>query len=280
MNALLKFDADLDAARDSQPKATKPARETLTADEERDLAARWAAGDRAAAQRLVEAFTPFVRTVAARYRRAGVSLDDLTQEASIGLLKAAARFDATRGTRLSTYAAYWVRAQMQEFLSRATASVRLGTSKNERRAIRLYHRTLEENPAALASMTGITEKHAAELLATLTARDVSFDSVASDEGRPLMDRVAGVAPSPEEDASRAETRERLQEALGEFLAASSPRERLIVEGRWLEDEPKTLEVLSSELGVSKERVRQIEERARARMRGRLAREARALAACM
>jgi RNA polymerase sigma-32 factor len=262
MHALLTVEATLDAAPHAQAPIAKPAGAApLTTEDERELASRWTAGDRAAGQRLVEAFAPFVRRVALRYRRAGVSLEDLVQEGSIGLLKAATRFDGSRGTRLVTYAAFWVRAQINESLSHATGSVRVGTSKNERRAIRFYRRTQENDPAALATMAGITEKHAAELLATLTTRDVSFDGTATDDGRPLTERVAGAARSPEEDASLGEERQQLRDAIGELLAASSPRERMIVEGRWLDDEPKTLEELSVELGVSRERVRQIEERA-------------------
>jgi RNA polymerase sigma-32 factor len=272
MDTLPTADTTSATARQPHPTVAKTrSQPLLDAEAERDLVARWAAGDRAAGQRLIEAFAPFVRAIAFTYRRSGVPLEDLVQEGSIGLLKAVARFDAQRGTRLGTYAVYWVRAQINEYLSRGNGTVRLGTSKNERRAIRLYRRTREEDPAALALMSGITEKHAAELLPLLRAPELSFDGTPADDGQPLMERVAAAAPSPEESATLAEEHHRLCNVLADVLAQSSPQERTIVEERWLRDEPKTLDELSAELGVSRTRVHQIEERVRTRMRGRLTR---------
>src|SRR5581483_8091630 len=106
---------------------------TLTPEAERDLAQRYRKGDRAAGQRLVEACLPFVMTIALEYRRWGVPMEDIVQEGNIGLLKAAERFDPERGCRLATYAAYWIRAEIREYVARGYRIVRLGSSKSERR---------------------------------------------------------------------------------------------------------------------------------------------------
>jgi RNA polymerase sigma-32 factor len=241
---------------------------TLTPEAERDLACRWRGGDRAAGRRLIEACLPFVMTIALEYRRWGVPLEDIVQEGNIGLLKAAERFDPERGCRLATYAAYWIRAEIREFVARGYRIVRLGSSKSERRALRIYRKTHEKSPEALAELSGLTEARAAELLPVLMANDVSLDRVPED-GRAPLDRLADDARSPEEEACLADERQHLQAALEQVVAELSPRERRIVSQRWLTDEPQTLEALGVAFGVSKERVRQLEERAKKRVRERL-----------
>ena len=148
---------------------------TLTPAEEHDLALRWRTGDQAAGQKMIEACLPFVMTIALEYRRWGLPLEDIVQEGNIGLLKAAERFDPARGCRLATYAAYWIRAEIREYVARGYRIVRLGSSKSERRALRVYRRTREKNPATLAKLSGLTKERAAELLPLLMARDVSLE---------------------------------------------------------------------------------------------------------
>ena len=243
-------------------------RTTLTPEVERDLAHRFRAGERDAGRRLVEACLPFVMTIALEYRRWGLPMEDIVQEGNIGLLKAADRFDPDRGCRLATYAAYWIRAEIREHVARGYRIVRLGSSKSERRALRIYRKTHEKSPEALAEMSGLSEARARELLPLLMARDVSLDR-GPDEGQAPVDRLAAPARSPEEEACLADERRHLQVALRQVVAELSPRERRIVRQRWLTDEPKTLEQLGEAFGVSKERVRQLEERAKRRMRERL-----------
>lgn len=244
-------------------------RTTLTPEVERDLANRWRAGEQDAGRRLIEACLPFVMTVALEYRRWGLPMEDIVQEGNIGLLKAAERFDPDRGCRLATYAAYWIRAEIREYVARGYRIVRLGSSKSERRALRIYRKTHEKDPEVLAEMSGLTEARATELLPLLMARDVSLERSPTDDGQAPADRLAADTRSPEEEACIADEREHLHAALAKVVLELSPRERRIVQERWLTDEPQTLEQLGVVFGVSKERVRQLEERAKKRMRQRL-----------
>ncbi len=241
---------------------------TLTPEVERDLAARWRAGDRDAGRRLVEACLSFVMTIALEYRRWGLPIEDIVQEGNIGLLKAAERFDPEKGCRLATYAAYWIRAEIREFVARGYRIVRLGSSKSERRALRIYRRTHEKSPEALAELSGLSAERATELLPLLMSRDVSLDRVPED-GKAPIDKLTDGARSPEEEACLSDERSAIIEALRQVVKELSPRERAIVESRWLTDHPKTLEQLGETFGVSKERVRQLEERAKKLMRERL-----------
>jgi RNA polymerase sigma-32 factor len=259
----------LDRAAFSLYRTQLADRATLSPEAERDLAIRFRAGERDAGRRLVEACLPFVMTIALEYRRWGLPLEDIVQEGNIGLLKAADRFDPDRGCRLATYAAYWIRAEIREYVARGYRIVRLGSSKSERRALRIYRKTHERNPGALAEMSGLTEARATELLPLLMARDVSLERSPTDDGKAPVDKLADEGRSPEDEACLADQRQHLQAALLKVVEELSPRERRIVRQRWLTDDPQTLEQLGVAFGVSKERVRQLEERAKKHMRARL-----------
>jgi RNA polymerase sigma-32 factor len=240
----------------------------LDREAERDLARRWRAGDRQAGEKIVTACLPFVVSIAVEYRHWGLSLDDIAQQGALGLLKAAAKFDPDRDCRLATYAAYWIRAEIRDYVVRGYRVVRLGTTKAERRALRAYRKTRETDPAALAEASGMTRDRAEWLLPVLASREASLDATIGDHGA-MIDRLAGGAPTPEDEASAVEHRGRAHDAVGEALAALSEREQLIVRERLMSDDPRTLQELGDQLGVSKERVRQIEERARGKLRARL-----------
>lgn len=256
--------ADLPKASMQHSETDKP----LTPTTERDLCARFRAGDRKAGAQIISSCVPFVMTIALEYRRWGIPVEDLVQEGNIGLLKAAERFDPDRGCRLVTYAAYWIRAEIREHVARGYRIVRLGSSKSERRALRLYRRTNERDPEKLAAQSGLSRERATALLPLLMSRDVSLDKVGPEGDAPL-ERLASQAPSPEEEACQHDEHEAMSKALRRIVSELSPREQKIAETRWLSDEPKTLEDLGADFGVSKERVRQIEERAKARVRARL-----------
>jgi RNA polymerase sigma-32 factor len=240
----------------------------LDAQEEHRLAERWRAGDHRAGRELVEACLPFVIGIAFEYRRWGIPLEDIVQEGNIGLLKAASRFDPERGCRLATYAAYWIRAEIREYVVRDYRIVRLGSSKSERRALRIYRRTRERDPKVLAQLSGLSEAKVEQLMPLLAARDARLDHAPAD-GLAPADRLAAPLPTPEEATSAAQEKHRMQRALDRAISELGPRERTIAERRWLTEEPQTLEQLGGDFGVSKERVRQLEERAKKLMRTRV-----------
>ena len=236
----------------------------LKPEEERDLALRWRHGDQRAGNRLIEASLPFVITIATEYRRWGVPLEDLIQQGNLGLLKGALRYDPERDCRLITYAVYWIRAEIREYVVRAYRLVRIGGSKGERRALRAFRRTREDDPDKLAELSGLTPDRVRALLPMLKQRDVSLD-VAPDGETPAIERLRDPGESPEEIAGQhdetANQRARLEAAMQQL----NERERWIVEQRVLGDDI-TLEALGKQLRVSKERVRQIEARAFAKLR--------------
>ncbi len=236
---------------------------------ERDLAKRWAAGDQRAGARIVEACLPFVVSIALEYRRWGVPLEDIIQQGNLGLLKAASKFDPDKECRLATYAAYWIRAEIREFVVRAFRVVRLGTTKAERRALRAYRKTRTTDAAALAQLSGLSEERVRLLLPVLSGRETSLDAAVNDLP-PAIDRLAAASPSPEDEASHDEVIAVAGRAVRDAVDVLDDREKMIVRARLMTEDPPTLQELGQKLGVSKERVRQIEERARTKLRGELA----------
>ena len=239
--------------------------EPLSRDEERELTRRWRAGEGRAGERIVEACLPFVIAIALEYRRWSVPLEDVIQQGNMGLLRAAAKFDPDRECRLATYAAYWIRAEIREYVVRAYRVVRLGTTKNERRALRAYRTTRETDPEKLSAMSGLSPERVRMLLPVIAAKEASLD--ASPDGQwSVMDRLASDLADPEELAGIEEHRVQAKSAVKSALKTLSIRERLIVRERLMSEDPLTLQALGAILGVSKERVRQLEERTRMKLR--------------
>lgn len=240
----------------------------LKALDEREVARRFRAGDTRAGAQLVEASLPFVIGIAREYRRWGVPMEDLVQQGNVGLLKAAARFDPDAGCRLVTYAAYWIRAEIREYVMRAYRVVRVGTTKGERRAIRAHRKSREQDAESLAEASGMPVRKVERLLPLIGARELSLDHV-YDDGASPADRLAANEPTPEETAASDERTGRTREAVARLLETLPEREKLILRSRWLQEDPVTLDKLGEALGVSKERVRQIEARILGKLRGML-----------
>lgn len=240
----------------------------LDRDVERDLAKRWRAGDKRAGEKIVQACLPFVIGIALEYRRWGIPLEDIIQQGNVGLLRAAQKFDPDRECRLATYAAYWIRAEIREYVVRTFRVVRLGTTKAERRALRAYRTTRETDPAKLAKVSGLPEERVRLLLPLLAARETSLSSGTTDMPS-IAERLPSSVSDPEEQATSRELSARAKTAVHSAMGVLSDREQLIVKERFLKEDPLTLEELGHRLGVSKERVRQLEERARGKLRGQL-----------
>ncbi|MBX3250458.1 MAG: sigma-70 family RNA polymerase sigma factor [Myxococcales bacterium] len=237
----------------------------LPAERELELARRWREGDERAGGAIVEASLPFVIRVAREYRRWGVPLEDLIQQGNLGLLKAAAKFDPDKECRLITYAAYWIRAEIRDYVVRSYRIVRLGTTRTERRAMRAFRRKGVADAIELADVSGMPRARAEQLWPLLTQGDLSLDASYQDRS-PALDRLPDDDGwSPEDEVARDELIGGVRGALDDALAALTDRERRIVEARMMSDAPCTLESLGREMGVSKERVRQLEVRARQKL---------------
>lgn len=243
----------------------------LDAEEERALVRRTQTGDRAARARLVQSCLPFVASVALEYRRWGHPLEDIVQEGCIGLLKAIERFDPDRGCRLITYAAYWIRAEIRAFVVKAYRLVRIGTSKGERRALRYYRKTRERDPEELARASGISVARAEALLPALTNREASLDDRDPDRGS-VIERMSSDEATPEEDVGLREAQAKRAAALADAMRALPEREQTILRHRYFDADPQTLDQIGRAFGISKERVRQLEERAMRRVRESLSSE--------
>ncbi len=234
---------------------------------EQELARRYLAGDRRAGDDLVRACLPFVISIALQYRRWGIPLEDIIQQGNLGLLRAVKKFDPERDVRLATYAAYWIRAEIREYVVKGFRVVRLGTTKTERKALRAY-RAGEGDATRLAALSGLSVERVEQLLPLLASKEASLDA-RTDEGGSAEDRLASPLPSPEEEAASHERSSQAQVAVGDALLVLTDRERLIVSERMMTEDPPTLQALGARLGVSKERVRQIEERAMSKLKDRL-----------
>jgi RNA polymerase sigma-32 factor len=242
--------------------------DVLTAAEEIALARRWHAGDQRAGARLIECNLRHVVAIAHEYRRWGAPIDDLVQQGNIGLLKAAHRFDPAQGLSLRTYASYWIRAEIRDYVVRCYRIVRLGATRTERRALRAYRTSAVQNVEELAERSGMPEARCRLLWPLLTRGDRSLDD-AGTGGTPGRDLLRDQKPDPEAIAIARESEDSARDRVKRALRVLSERERRIVWARLATEQPETLEQLGKRLGVSRERVRQLESRARLKLRDAL-----------
>jgi RNA polymerase sigma-32 factor len=242
----------------------------LDLESEQLLAKSYRAGNRQAGDKLVSACLPFVIRIAVEYRRWGVPIEDLVQQGNLGLLRAAEKFDADKNVRLITYAVYWIRAEIRDYLVRSYRIVRLGTTRSERRALRAFRREGVENPAELAERSGMPLARCEMLWPVLAHVDTSLDQTFDGQRGPGVERLESQLPTPEDIAFSRRTAEEQKTHVRSAMRRLDRRERRIVHARFLSDEPCTLEALGRELGVSKERVRQLEVRVKDKLRESLA----------
>ncbi len=254
----------------------------LTAEEERELARLYrAAGDGRAAHQLITANLRFVVKVAYEYRSYGFRMADLVQEGNIGLMKAVQKFDPDKGIRLISYAVWWIRAYIQNHILRSWSLVKLGTTQAQRKLFFSLARTRREMERA-ASTTGATAtsddiaarlnvktEEVQEMQQRMEGRDLSLDAPVGEDGSPFVDFVADGARTQDEELGHAQERRVVAGKIALALARLDARERFIVESRLMKDDPLTLKELGDHFGFSRERARQLEIRAREKLRAEL-----------
>ncbi|MBV1707211.1 MAG: RNA polymerase sigma factor RpoH [Hyphomicrobiales bacterium] len=247
----------------------------LQPQEEYMLAKRWREHhDPDAAQKLVTSHLRLVAKIAMGYRGYGLPIGEVISEGNVGLMQAVKRFEPERGFRLATYAMWWIRASIQEYVLRSWSLVKLGTTANQKklffnlRKAKSQISALEEgdlrpdHAAAIATRLGVTDKEVIEMNRRLSG-DSSLNTPMRDEGGggEWQDWLVDESDNAETHLSEGEEADNRHQALVGALAVLNPRERRIFEARRLQDDPETLEGLSAEFGISRERVRQIEVRA-------------------
>ena len=246
----------------------------LTSDQERELVAAYQRGSRAALEALVTAHVPLVRSIARRYRGHARHDDDLVAEGRLGLLQAAARFEPERGVRFAVYAAWWVRAFVRRFALDNRRIVRAPSTRIGRKLASKLPVTVQRLRQAcgrevtdeeIARELGASPEDVAAVRLALSTPDLMLE----DEVHMRNDGLVDPLPSPEAQAAEHEQHDQLHHRVREALNALSTREREIVSARYLEDDGATLATLGVRLGISRERVRQLEARARNKLRDQL-----------
>ena len=246
----------------------------LEPSEEFTLAKAWRdAGDREAAHRLVTSHLRLVAKIAMGYRGYGLPIGEVVSEGNVGLMQAVKRFDPDKGFRLATYAMWWIKAAIQEYILRSWSLVKMGTTANQKKLFFNLRKAkgrisaLDEGDLRpdqvqhIATRLGVPEQDVIEMNRRLSG-DTSLNAPLREEGEgEWQDWLVDNSPSQETVLAREEEGQNRLSALRDALSVLNPRERRIFEARRLADDPITLEDLSGEFGVSRERVRQIEVRA-------------------
>ncbi|HTR55733.1 MAG TPA: RNA polymerase factor sigma-32 [Kofleriaceae bacterium] len=245
----------------------------LTPEEEHALAVRLVEhNDTAAARKLVEANLRLVVKIAYEYRRAHKNLLDLVQEGNIGLIQAVSKFDPYRGVKLSSYAAFWIRAYILKFILNNWRLVKIGTTQAQRKLffnLRKEREKLEQlgfqpTSALLAEKLDVPEKEVIEMERRLAAPEASLDAPiggGEDDGtRTRLDYLPSDDERPDRAVAQSEFSELLRSKLEAFAQTLEGREQTIFRERWLTDEPKTLQEIGDKYQVSRERARQLERR--------------------
>jgi len=255
----------------------------LSAEQEYDLAVRHMQdGDMDAAHRLVCANLRFVVKVANEYRGYGLRLLDLVQEGNVGLMMAVKKFDPSRGTRLITYAVWWIRAYIQNYIMRSWSLVKIGTTQMQKKLFfklaqtrnALLNQTGSEDIEDIARELDVNQEIVVEMSQRMGRRDASLDvELTEGEGYTLLHTLPDKADNQETlllaDEERRLNTERTQAA----LSVLNPRERNIIKQRILADPPSTLQDIAEQYGVSRERIRQIEQNALQKLRKAMTAEA-------
>jgi RNA polymerase sigma-32 factor len=244
---------------------------TLSRDEEQSLARTYReTGDREAAFRLVTSNLKLVVKVAMIYHKLYKNLQDLIQEGNLGLLQAVRRFDPSQGTRLATYAVWWIKAYILKFLLDNTRMVRVGTTNTRRKILMNLNREKRELEARgivptarlLAQNLGVEEKEITEVEQALSGPDISLDApiTGSDGEIRYQDTLELMEQSVDDRVAQGEFRKLLEEKFEELSTTLTERERLILQKRLIADEPQTLQQIADQYGVTREAIRVAERK--------------------
>jgi len=283
----------LDGYNDQILSRQARAAELLDAETELKLAYAWRdQRDEQALHRLITAYMRLAISMASKFRRYGAPMNDLIQEASLGLMKAADKFDPDRGVRFSTYAVWWIKASIQDYVMRNWSMVRTGSTSSQKALffnLRRVQAKLEREASAageeldgyqlrekIASEIGVPLADVEMMEGRLSGSDYSLNATQSteDEGREWIDALEDDSAQAAEVVEGSHDTARLRDWLIAAMGTLNARERFIVTERKLRENGRTLESLGEELGLSKERVRQLEAAAFAKMRRSLENQSR------
>ncbi len=261
--------------------------ELLDAETEQALARAWRDNrDEKALHRMVNAYMRLAISMASKYRRYGAPMNDLVQEAGVGLMKAASKFDPDRGVRFSTYAVWWIKASIQDYVMRNWSIVRTGSTSSQKalffnmRRVRARierERNMDfadgipmEARMEIAAEIGAPLRDVEMMEARLAGPDFSLNATqAGEDGREWVDTLEDGGEGPEATVERHNDGRRARVWLADALSSLTEREQFIIRQRKLVEDPRTLESLGVELKLSKERVRQLEAQALRKMRSTL-----------
>jgi RNA polymerase sigma-32 factor len=255
----------------------------LTAEEERALARKFRdEGCKRSAHHLVEANLRFVVKVAFEYRSYGLRMSDLIQEGNIGLMKAVQKFDPDKEIRLISYAVWWIRAYIQNYILRSWSLVKIGTTQAQRRLFFSLARTRSEiermtpgasegavDPALIAKKLRVRPSDVVEMQQRMEGRDLSLDAPMSDGASTHLEFTPAEGDGQDVELGRAQEERLVATRIAEAMGRLDPRERHIVESRIMGDGRETLRELGKHFGFSRERARQLEIRALEKLRREL-----------
>lgn len=256
----------------------------LDKEKEQELARKWKnENDEKALHELIRSYTRLVVAMASKFRNYGLPIGDLIQEGNVGLMLAASRFEPDRDVRFSTYASWWIRSSMQDYVLRNWSIVRTGTTaaqkslffnmkrikaqiskaEGEVESVSMSSETLQE----VADELGVNVRDVKDMERRMAVNDQSLNATIADESEEeLQNFIADDRPNPEDVVVALKDSQTRSEWLNKALGELNQRERKIISDRHLSYETVTLEDLGKELGISKERVRQLESRAMSKLK--------------